>query len=81
MKNPKIFGGSCGILNQVMVILTVAYIIIGFFGYVKYGDMTEGSITLNLPDKDGCVCFARIMLIRRPRLHRFLFLASLRASG
>ncbi|KAL0279970.1 UNVERIFIED_CONTAM: hypothetical protein PYX00_001407 [Menopon gallinae] len=55
MRDPKWFGAHCGILNQVMVVLAIAYITTGFFGYMKYGDHTKGSITLNLPNTDGCV--------------------------
>ena len=41
--------GLNGVLNTSMVIVTCLYIAIAFFGYLKYGDNVEGSITLNLP--------------------------------
>lgn len=49
MKTPKNFGGMFGVLNIGMFIVTIMYAIMGFFGYVKYGDKALGSITLNIP--------------------------------
>ncbi|XP_052892321.1 proton-coupled amino acid transporter-like protein pathetic [Anopheles moucheti] len=49
MKTPQNFIGICGVLNQGMAGVTLIYILLGFLGYVKYGDAAEGSITLNLP--------------------------------
>lgn len=49
MERPKSFGGTCGVLNIGMIIVTGLYGFVGFFGYVKYGDNSKDSITLNLP--------------------------------
>lgn len=49
MKTPQHFIGICGVLNQGMSGVTLVYILLGFMGYVKYGDEALGSITLNLP--------------------------------
>lgn len=49
MRTPQHFIGICGVLNQGMSGVTLVYILLGFLGYVKYGDTAEGSITLNLP--------------------------------
>lgn len=49
MKTPDDFGGWSGVLNTGMVIVAALYTAIGFFGYLKYGNKVEGSITLNLP--------------------------------
>lgn len=52
MKTPKAFGGTFGVLNKAMVAIVFLYVGMGFFGYLNYGDKTEGSITLNLPPED-----------------------------
>lgn len=52
MKTPKHFVGVAGVLNQGMSGVTLIYIFLGFLGYLKYGDQTEDSITLNLPNED-----------------------------
>lgn len=52
MKNPKHFLGFPFILYIAMAVVVILYAIIGFFGYLKYGPDTEGSITLNLPTED-----------------------------
>lgn len=50
MKTPQDFGGLTGVLNTGMVIVACLYTAVGFFGYLKYGELTKlGSITLNLP--------------------------------
>lgn len=49
MKAPKTFIGWLGILNIGMVCVVSLYSFVGFFGYLKYGDSVEGSITLNIP--------------------------------
>lgn len=52
MKKPKNFGSFFGVLNASMLPISLLYAIIGFFGYLKFGDTTKGSITLNLPPND-----------------------------
>lgn len=49
MEKPRHFIGFCGVLNQGMAGVTLVYILVGFLGYLKYGDDVQGSITLNLP--------------------------------
>lgn len=55
MTNPHDFRGFNGVLNTGMVLVTCGYIAVGFFGYLKYGDAVNGSITLNLPPSDKYV--------------------------
>lgn len=53
MKNPQDFGGWTGVLNTAMVIVACLYTAVGFFGYLKYGELaTLGSVTLYLPAQD-----------------------------
>lgn len=52
MKTPKNFLGFFGVLNTGMGGVTVVYILLGFLGYLKYGDDTQSSITLNLPTNE-----------------------------
>lgn len=52
MKTPQHFLGVCGVLNQGMAGVTLVYIFLGFLGYLKYGNETMGSITLNLPQDE-----------------------------
>jgi len=52
MKYPQDFGGWNGVLNTGMVIVAALYTSVGFFGYLKYGENVQGSITLNLPQDD-----------------------------
>ena len=49
LADPDQMLGWTGVLHVHNWFLTAFYIGIGFFGYLKYGDETAGSITLNLP--------------------------------
>lgn len=52
MKTPTHFIGCPGVLNLGMFFVVLLYAATGFFGFLKYGPITEGSITLNLPPED-----------------------------
>lgn len=52
MSRPQDFLGCPGVLNTAMGTVIVLYAVIGFFGYVRFGDEVQGSITLNLPEGD-----------------------------
>lgn len=52
MKNPTHFIGCPSVLNFGMGVVISLYTLVGFFGYLKYGSKTQGSITLNLPAED-----------------------------
>lgn len=49
MKNPQHFLGCPGVLNTAMITVVTLYAVIGFFGYVRFGEDVQGSVTLNLP--------------------------------
>lgn len=48
MNTPQHFTGLCGVLNQGMAGVTLVYILLGFFGYLRFGDTVRESITYNL---------------------------------
>lgn len=55
MKNPKHFLGRPWILYIAMSVVVTLYAVIGFFGYLEFGDKTDGSVTLNLPEDEPSV--------------------------
>ncbi|XP_060520372.1 proton-coupled amino acid transporter-like protein pathetic isoform X2 [Cylas formicarius] len=62
MQTPQHFTGLCGVLNQGMAGVTLVYILLGFFGYLKYGEKTMGSITLNLPQEEYAAQAVNILI-------------------
>ncbi|XP_025417823.1 proton-coupled amino acid transporter-like protein pathetic [Sipha flava] len=56
MRHPEYFlrARPCGVLNGAMTLVVSLYSIAGFIGYLRFGDTTEGSITLNLPNDLLC---------------------------
>jgi proton-coupled amino acid transporter len=52
MLKPEQFTKPFGVLNTGMTIVTCLLLVMGFLGYLKYGDKVEGSLTLNLPQED-----------------------------
>ncbi|KAL7294045.1 hypothetical protein TKK_0012519 [Trichogramma kaykai] len=61
MKTPQNFRGWFGVLNIGMFVIVLLYIIVGFFGYIKYGSEADGSITLNLPQEDAMAQAIKVM--------------------
>jgi len=53
MKRPEKFRSTCGVLNAAMTPIAILYSVVGLFGYIKYGEKTKGSITLNLPERES----------------------------
>ncbi|EDV93974.1 GH23642 [Drosophila grimshawi] len=62
MRTPEDFGGKTGVLNTGMVIVACLYTAVGFFGYLKYGEGVQASITLNLPHDDVLSQIVRISM-------------------
>ena len=63
MINPKRLRGWFGVINVGVMIVTILYAAVGFFGYWRFGDAILGSVTLNLPleiwyfiGRTTCVC-------------------------
>jgi len=52
MKNPKKFGSVFGVLNASMLPISLLYTVVGLLGYLKYGENTKGSITLDMPQTE-----------------------------
>lgn len=52
MKTPKSFGGLFGVLNISMFFIVLLYVGMGFFGYWRYGENSQASVTLNLPKEE-----------------------------
>lgn len=50
MRSPQKFLGRYGVLNGAMTLVVLLYSMAGFLGYLRFGDATDGSITLNLPN-------------------------------
>lgn len=62
MKTPTHFVGCPGVLNIGMFIVVTLYSGFGFFGYLKYGEETLGSVTLNLPTEDILAQSVKVMI-------------------
>lgn len=62
MKTPTHFIGCPGVLNIGMFFVVLLYSAVGFFGFLKYGNETEGSITLNLPQDEILAQSVKIMI-------------------
>lgn len=52
MKHPNNFSRKLGVLNIGVLILTSFVITFGFFGYWRFGDEVESSLTMNLPQDE-----------------------------
>lgn len=46
------FLGCPGVLNSAMTAVVCLYTAIGFFGYYRYGDLTDATISKNLPSSE-----------------------------
>lgn len=62
MAKPQQFLGCPGVLNTAMGTVITLYAVIGFFGYVRYGELSAGSVTLNLPTEDIAAKIAQLLI-------------------
>ncbi|XP_049864918.1 proton-coupled amino acid transporter-like protein pathetic [Pectinophora gossypiella] len=63
MDKPEHFLGCPGVLNITMTVVVLLYMIMGFLGYVRYGDEAMGSITLNLPTSEIPAMMAKVFIV------------------
>lgn len=52
MRNPHDYARNSGVIHIGMVITTIIYALIGFMGYVRYGEDIQPSIALNFPGNE-----------------------------
>ena len=57
MKYPNDYLGWNGVLNTAIIIAIVVYAAVGFYGYMKFGNDIQASVSYNLPSDDWSVCF------------------------
>ncbi|CAD7081916.1 unnamed protein product [Hermetia illucens] len=62
MKHPTHFIGCPGVLNFGMTVVIALYTSVGFLGYLKFGEDTKGSITLNLPVHEMLAQSVKLMI-------------------
>ncbi|KAK7462543.1 hypothetical protein BaRGS_00038399, partial [Batillaria attramentaria] len=61
VRNPEDFSGWTGVLNLGMVTVSCLYTGIGFFGYLRFGEEAQGSVTLNLPNDNWLYLSVKLM--------------------
>ncbi|KAI5700517.1 hypothetical protein M8J76_004582 [Diaphorina citri] len=71
MKTPADYRKPLGVFNVGMVVITAAYLFTGFWGYIKWGDATQATITWNLPTSNALtesikIIFAFLILFSYP---------------
>ena len=52
MKNRENFAKTFGVINIAIIFVVTLYTIVGFLGYLKYGEQVSASITLSLPKQN-----------------------------
>jgi solute carrier family 36 (proton-coupled amino acid transporter) len=62
MAKPQKFLGFPSVLLIAMVCVTVMYTVLGFLGFIRYGDEIKGSITLNLPTDDWLAVTGQVLI-------------------
>jgi len=62
MEQPQRFVGRWGVLYVGMTGIVTLYVGMGFFGYIRYGADSEGSITLNLPQDEALAQSVKLLL-------------------
>lgn len=62
MEKPQEFLGKPSVLLIAMVVVTILYTVMGFLGYIRFGDDIRGSITLNLPTDEWAAIVGQVLI-------------------
>ncbi|XP_052860153.1 proton-coupled amino acid transporter 2-like [Anopheles cruzii] len=62
LARPRDFIAWNGVLNTGMTLVVCLYSAVGFFGYLKYGEQAQGSVTLNLPSDHLLAQLVRLLM-------------------
>ncbi|VDO98768.1 unnamed protein product [Soboliphyme baturini] len=70
LRHPDDFIAPCGVLTTLMVLVTVIFTALGFYGYTAYGEQTKGTLSLNMPDNylfaGVTICFILMAFFAHP---------------
>jgi solute carrier family 36 (proton-coupled amino acid transporter) len=62
MSKPQQFLGYPSVLLIAMTVVIVMYTVLGFLGFVRFGDEIRGSITLNLPTDEWPAVTGQVLI-------------------
>lgn len=62
MEKPQEFLGKPSVLLIAMSVVTVLYSVMGFLGFVRFGEDIRGSVTLNLPTDEWSAITGQILI-------------------
>lgn len=62
MNKPQQFLGYPSVLLIAMTVVIVMYTVLGFLGFVRFGDEIRGSITLNLPTDEWPAVTGQVLI-------------------
>lgn len=51
MQHPHMFIAWNGVLNSSCLVVLAIFSVVGFYGYLAFGDDVKDTVTLNLPDE------------------------------
>lgn len=62
MSKPQQFLGYPSVLLIAMTVVIIMYTVLGFLGFVRFGDEIRGSITLNLPTDEWPAVTGQVLI-------------------
>ncbi|KAH8268794.1 hypothetical protein KR018_007172, partial [Drosophila ironensis] len=63
MEHPEQYVGWFGVLDIAIFVVIISYSIFGVFGYWRFGDDIEGSVSLNLPTKETVAQISKAFIL------------------